>query len=183
MLEEAGVAYDIETIDIHAPRRQDSAEFRAASPLGKVPALVDGEVAISESAAICLYLADRYASGVLVPAPDDPLRGRFPFWIFYTSAVFEPAMSDRFNEVEVVCGRSGWGNFELIVEVLEQRIGSQAWIHGEQFPAADVMLGSSVLFLRQFGILPASAALLVHAEHCAARRGYNTARELEPATR
>lgn len=183
MLEELGASYAIERVDIRAPQRQDAAEFRAASPMGKVPALVDGPVAMSESAAICLYLADRYAAGRLAPAPDDPNRGRFLYWMFYTPAVIEPAMSDRFNQVEAVRSRSGWGNFDLMIETLEQGIGESDWILGEQFSAADVMLGSSVIFLGQFGMLPASAMLQAYAERCAARQGYQAARALEPDAR
>lgn len=59
MLEEAGVDYELELVDIRNVEREDSQEFLAASPMGKVPALVDGDVKMSESAAICLYLADR----------------------------------------------------------------------------------------------------------------------------
>ena len=70
MLEEAGVDYEVEVVDIRAPDRQDSDEFLAASPMGKVPALVDGDVRMAESAAICLYVADRYSSGNLAPAID-----------------------------------------------------------------------------------------------------------------
>ena len=74
MLEEAGIEYDKELVDIRAPERNDPAEFLAASPMGKVPALVDGDVAMAESAAICLYVADRYAMGTLAPALDDSQR-------------------------------------------------------------------------------------------------------------
>jgi glutathione S-transferase len=180
MLEEAGVDYEIAAVDIRAPDRQDSAEFRAASPMGKVPALVDGPVAMSESAAICLYLADRYAGGRLAPAPDDPLRGRFLYWMFYAPAVIEPAMSDRFNGVEVVRGRSGWGDFDLMIETLEEGVAESDWILGERFSAADVMLGSSVIFLSQFGMLPESGLLRSYADRCATRPGYRAARAMEP---
>ena len=71
MLEEAGVDYEIEVIDIRDPDRPDNPEFRVASPMGKVPAIVDGDVAMSESAAICLYAADRYGAGNLAPAIAD----------------------------------------------------------------------------------------------------------------
>jgi glutathione S-transferase len=74
MLEEAGVDYELERIDIQDPQRSDPPEFREASPMGKVPALVDGDVKMSESAAICLYVADRYAAGGLAPALDDPAK-------------------------------------------------------------------------------------------------------------
>ena len=69
MLEETAVPYEREFIDIRSAEEKP-AEFLAASPMGKVPAIADGEVRMAESAAICLYLADRYASGRLAPAID-----------------------------------------------------------------------------------------------------------------
>ena len=90
MLEEAGVDYELVHCDITKPER--TPEHLAASPMGKVPALEDGEVKMWDSAAICLYVADRYASGRLAPALDDPLRARFVHWLIYSAAMIEPAM-------------------------------------------------------------------------------------------
>ncbi len=178
MLEEAGVDYERELVDIQNPDRRNTAEFLAASPMGKVPALIDGDVSMSESAAICLYVADRYAPGTLAPGIDDARRGKFLYWLMYTPAVIEPAMSEKFNGVETNRYRSGWGDFELMIETLEQGIEGNSWILGETFTAADVMLGSSVVFMRMFDMLPDSAALGAYAERCLARPAYQRAIEL-----
>jgi glutathione S-transferase len=172
MLEELGVDYERVLVDIRAPDRQDSDEFRKASPMGKVPALVDGDVAMSESAAICLYLADRYAPGVMAPRIDEPGRGQFLYWLMYTPAVIEPAMSEKFNGIEPAPQRSGWGDFELMIETFENGLGKNTWILGDQFTAADVMLGSSAVFLRAFEMLPPSEALESYADRCLARPAY-----------
>jgi glutathione S-transferase len=179
LLEEAGVAYELEHIDIRDPHRTDSDLFRAASPMGKVPALVDDDVQMSESAAICLYVADRYSSGSLAPAVDDALRGKFLYWLMYTPAVVEPAMSEKFNGVEPARQRSGWGDFDLMIETLEKGIGDNTWILGEQFTAADIMLGSSTVFLRAFDMLPESDVLGAYADRCLARPAYQRALELQ----
>ncbi len=177
MLEECGLDYELELVDIRSPERKDSDEFRRASPMGKVPALVDGDAAMSESAAICLYLADRYAPGRLAPAIDDDRRGRFLYWLMYTPAVVEPAMSEKFAGVEPNRGRSGWGDFDLMIETWEQAVGKQPWILGDEFTAADVMLGSSAVFLRMFDMLPESPVLSGYADRCLARDAYKTALE------
>jgi len=182
MLEEAGVDYARELVDIQNPDRRNTAEFLAASPMGKVPALVDGEVRMSESAAICLYVADRYAPGTLAPAIDDARRGKFLYWLMYTPAVIEPAMSEKFNGVETNRYRSGWGDFELMLETLERGIEGNSWILGETFTAADVMLGSSVVFMRMFDMLPDSVALGAYADRCLARPAYQRAIVLNEAS-
>lgn len=175
MLEEAGIDYRMELVDIRAEDRDDPAEFREASPMGKVPAIVDGSVKMSESAAICLYVADRYAAGRLAPLIDDPLRGKYLYWTLYTPAVIEPAMSDRFNRVEADRGRSGWGDFDLMIETFDSALEGREWILGDKFTAADVMLGSSALFMRMFDMLPARRNLDAYADRCASRPAYRAA--------
>lgn len=177
MLEELGRQYEMEQVDIRAGDRRDSVEFRRASPMGKVPALIDGDVAMAESAAICLYLADRYSSGLLAPELDDPRRGRFLYWLLYTPAVVEPAMSEKFNKVAPNRQRSGWGDFDLMIETWERGLGTDDWILGADFSAADVMLGSSAIFLRLFDMLPASPVLEAYAERCASRPAYQRSQE------
>ena len=178
ILEEAGVDYERELVDIQDPKRENTAEFLEASPMGKVPALVDGDVSMSESAAICLYVADRYAPGTLAPAVDDARRGKFLYWLMYTPAVIEPSMSEKFNGVDTNRYRSGWGDFDLMIETLESGIDGNNWILGDTFSAADVMLGSSVVFMRMFDMLPASEALEAYAERCLARPAYRRALEI-----
>ena len=179
LLEEAGVDYEREFVDIRSSERKDSAEFRAASPMGKVPALVDADVSMSESAAIALYVADRYCSGTLAPAIDDNSRGKFLYWMMYTPAVIEPAMSEKFNKIEPNPGRSGWGDFDLMVVTLENALREKQWLLGDQFSAADVMVGSSVVFMRMFDMLTDSTVLNDYADRCLARPAYKKALELE----
>ena len=74
----------------------DACEIALSEPFRRNrPALADeapnGTVYMADSAAICLYLADRYASGRLAPALDDPSRGRFLYWMTYTPGAIEPA--------------------------------------------------------------------------------------------
>ena len=175
MLEEAGLDYELELVNISDPNRRDSPDFRAASPMGKVPALVDGDTAMSESAAICLYVADRYCSKTLAPVLDDPARGKFLYWLMYTPAVVEPAMSEKFSGAEPNRHRSGWGDYDLMIETLENGLGNNDWILGDTFTAADVMLGSSMVFMRAFGMLPDSAILGAYADRCLARTAYQKA--------
>lgn len=175
MLEEAGIEYVLERIDISKPERSD--EFLAASPMGKVPAIVDDEVRMAESAAICIYVADRYSPGTLAPAIDDSRRGKFLYWTMYTPAVVEPAMSEKFNKVESNRHRSGWGDFDLMIETWDQALDGHEWILGDQFTAADVMLGSSAIFLRMFEMLPETRNLSDYADRCAARPAYKRATE------
>ena len=175
MLEEAGVEYELEHIDIRDGGRQDNVDFRAASPMRKVPALIDHNVQMAESAAICLYIADRYCPGILAPALDDPDRGRFLYWLMYTPAVIEPTMSEKLNKIQPNRIRNGWGDFKSMINTLSDALGNNAWILGDQFTAADVMLGSSVHFLQLFDLLGNAPVLTDYVDRCRQRPAFKAA--------
>jgi len=175
LLEEMNVPFAVESIDIRKAEDKNRADFRAASPMGKVPAIADGYVRLADSAAIALYLADRYPQSGLAPAIDSPLRGSYCYWMTYTPGVIEPAMAERFNGWQVNRGTSGWGDFDLMIETLQAGLEGRDWILGERFSAADVLLGSSVYFMRLFGILPENALLHAYADRCLARPAYAAA--------
>jgi glutathione S-transferase len=179
LLEEMNEPFEVRMIDIRDPEAKGDPDFVAASPMGKVPAIMDttpnGVVQMADSASIGLYLADRYPASGLAPAIDDPSRGQYLYWMTYTPGVIEPAMMERFNNWEVSPTTSGWGNFKQMVEVLEKGLEGGQWLLGEQFSAADVMVGSSVYFMQQFGILPDNPVLGAYAERCLARPAYKKA--------
>ena len=178
LLEEAGIKYEMELVDIRSPDRKNSTEFLGASPMGKVPAIVDGDVAMSESAAICIYVADRYCPGSLAPAIDEPSRGQYLYWSIYTPAVVEPAMSEKFNKVEASRVRSGWGDFDLMIKTFDEALAGKEWIMGDRFTAADVMLGSSAVFMRMFEMLPETKNIGDYADRCLARPAFQKATKI-----
>jgi glutathione S-transferase len=178
MLEEVGVDYERVVVDIRDKETQHP-DFLAASPMGKVPAIEDGEVRMAESAAIALYLADRYSSGDLAPQTDSPQRGRFLYWMFYSPAVIEPAMAEKIQGAEPNHLSHGWGDWPSMIRTLEKGLEPGPWIMGERFSMADVMLGSSVIFMKVFNMLPESAILEAYAERCLARPGQQKAMALD----
>jgi len=171
MLEEMNEPFAVEMVDIRNPDAK-TAEFLAASPMGKVPAIEDGPVKIADSSAIALYLADRYPACGLAPAIDDPLRGSYLYWMTFTPGVIEPSMAEKFNQWEVNRGSSGWGDYDLMMEVLEKGLKDGPWLLGEHFSAADIMVGSSIYFMKLFGILPEIPVLETYIERCMARPAY-----------
>lgn len=147
--------------------------------MGKVPALVDGDVLMAESAAICLYLADRPAAGRLAPAIDASSRGAFLYWMFFTPAVIEPSMAEKAGGWSPQPFHNGWGSYQLMIQTLEHGLQLGPWLLGDSFSAADVMVGSSVVFMRQFKMLPESPILDTYADRCLERPAYQKAMALE----
>ena len=169
MLEEAGVPFERVYIDIRDEKSKADAAFRAASPLGKVPALVDGVVRINDSGAICAYIADAYPRAGLAPPIGDPLRGAYLQWLMFTNANIEPAMAEKFSKLPPSRAAHGWGDYDSVLMTLRTALQTGPWILGERFCAADVMLGSAVYFLDMFKILADEPALSAYLKRCMAR--------------
>jgi glutathione S-transferase len=93
MLEELGQPCERVLIDIRNPAARSDPALRAASPMGKVPALVDGATRLWDSGAICAYLRSVPAAGLAPPSAID--RGAWLQWLMYTNAVIEPAMAEN----------------------------------------------------------------------------------------
>jgi glutathione S-transferase len=95
----------------------------------------------------------------------------------YTPAVVEPSMSEKITGVEANRGRNGWGSFDSMIQVWDDALDGRDWIMGDKFSAADVMLGSSAVFLRMFEMLPETRNLGAYADRCQARPANQRAME------
>ena len=144
MLDECGTDYEIVPINLEQ-REHKAPEFLEINPSGKLPALVDGDSRIFETAAICLYLGDRLPEANLAPRLDAPERGRYLSLMVYSTSQLEPAMGDALMGVETLPQR-GWTDFETAHDVIEAELGNGAYLFGEWFTAADVMIGSMFIW-------------------------------------
>lgn len=168
MLEELGVDYELRYVDLRAGA-QKSAEFKAINPMGKLPTLVDGEAVLTESAAIGVYLADKYALGRLAPALDDPARATYLRWCFYAPSVIEPGCAAHASKWEFKAGSAGWGTWEEMHDTIEAAIAEGPWLLGERFTMADVIFGGTVGFMLQFDMLEKRPAFTAYVERLFAR--------------
>lgn len=168
MLEEVGCDYTLRPVDIMAGEQKSEA-ILALNPMGKLPILVDGGAVITESAAIGLYLADRYALGRLAPAPDDPARGPYLRWSLFAPSVIEPGSMAKAGGWEYRAGAAGWGTHEAMLATMEAAIGEGPWLLGERFTMADVIFGGTVRYMLRFGMLEARPTFTGYAERLAAR--------------
>ncbi len=91
MLEELGVPYEIELLHLETEDHKQE-QYLAVNPMGKVPALRHGDVVVTETAAICAYLAEAFPEAELDIAPGSPLRGEYLRWLFFAPVTAEPAI-------------------------------------------------------------------------------------------
>jgi glutathione S-transferase len=155
MLEETGEPYDIHLLSL-AKGEQMTPDFLAINPMGKVPALLHGDVVITEAAAICAYLADAFPKAGLSIPIGDPRRGVYLKWLFFGPSCVEPAIVDRAapRKEEARRGMLGYGDFDTVVNVLAKAVSSGRYLMGEQFTAADVVIGSGLRWGMMFKLMP-----------------------------
>jgi len=181
LLEEAGVRYERVVIDIHDAAAKSDPAFRAVSPMGKVPALEDGAARLSDSGAICIYVADQYTEARLAPPIGHPERARYLQWITFTNSVIEPAMAEKFAKLEPRRGSFGWGSFDLMLATLRSELSRGEWILGDRFCAADVLLGTSAIYLKQFALIGDDPILSAYAVRCQERPAWQRAKAFDAA--
>ena len=155
MLEEVGEPYDIKLLDL-AKGDQQKPDYLAINPMGKVPALRHGAAVVTESAAICTYLADAFPrAGLSVPV-GDPRRGVYLKWLFFGPGVLESAVTDRAfpRKEEPRRGTLGYGDFDTVMRVLSDAVTPGPFLMGEQFTAADVVIGANLRWGMMFKLIP-----------------------------
>lgn len=155
MLEELGEPYDLHVLSL-ANGEQRGPDYLAVNPMGKVPALKHGDTVITEAAAICTYLADEFPQARLNVPVGDPRRGTYLRWLFFAPSCIEPAITDRAfpRKEEPRRGMLGYGDFDTVMAVVAAAVEPGPYLMGEQFTAADVVLGSTLRWGMMFGILP-----------------------------
>jgi len=167
-LEEVGEPYELAYVDI-MKGEQKTGKLVALNPMGKIPVLVDGDVVVTEAAAIALYLADRYAAGRLAPRIDDPQRGTYLRWALFAPSVIEPGSLAKASGWEFKPSQAGWGEYEAMVKTMESAVAGRKFLLGDTFSMADVVFGGTVRYMLRFKLLAPNPTLGAYVERLDAR--------------
>jgi glutathione S-transferase len=168
MLEEVGVAHELRFVDIMKGAQKQPA-LVALNPMGKLPVLTDGDLVVTETAAIGLYLADRYAPGRLAPALDAAARGTYLRWSLFAPSVVEPGAMAKAGGWAFKASQAGWGEYESMLRTMESAIQGRAFILGDTFSMADVIFGGTLRYMLRTKMLEPTAAFTGYSERLAAR--------------
>jgi glutathione S-transferase len=155
MLEELGVPYEIVTVDLGAKENRKP-DYLRVHPFGEVPALVDGDVIVFESIAICMYLADRYSERGLAPPVSSPVRATYYQWLFLCASRIEPAIgrwAQHGGEVTEAEREKARARFAEAAEVLTRTLATGKYMLGDAFSTVDVIVGSNLNWARRVGLL------------------------------
>lgn len=182
MMEEIGQPYRAEIVGFGEPMK--SADYKALNPMGKVPTLVHGDTVVTECAAICAYMADAFPQAGLAPAPDSRLRGPYYRWMFFAAGPVEAAVSNKAFGLDVPPDRArsiGYGTYADAMDTLEYALSRNEYVAGDRFSAADVYVGSQVLWGLQFGTIEKRPAFEAYGARLTARPAARRANEIDDA--
>jgi len=174
-LEEVGVPYELRFIDISSGQQKEP-ELLSINPMGKLPTLRDGQTVVTEAAAICIYLADRYAPGKLAPALDDPRRGPFLRWSFFCPSVIEPGVLAKAAGWQYRESGAGWGSHDAMLAAMKLALKGD-YILGDTFSMADVILGGTIRYMLTFNLLERDPVFTNYMERIASRPALKRADE------
>ncbi len=154
MLEEVGAPYRTELM-MYGPSMKQAA-YREVNPLGKVPALRHGDVTVTETAAICAYLADAFPEASLSPPPGDRARAPYYRWLFFCAGPVEAAVTNQALGVAVPDdqrkrGMVGYGSMPEVLDALDKAVTDVTHVAGDRFSAADLYLASHLGWGMAFG--------------------------------
>ena len=170
MLEEVGEPYETKIVD-YAAMHDDA--YRAVNPMMKVPAIVhDGKV-VTECAGIIAYLADVFPNAGLAPRREE--KADYYRWLFFAAGPIEQALTSKTMGFEPTAEQSrsvGFGDVERTVKTLADHLADRDYLCGSRFTAADVYVGSHVMWGMQFGTLPSLDSFVAYGERLAGREAY-----------
>lgn len=169
MLEELGVAYDLHVLNLKK-NEQRSPAYLAVNPMGKVPALMHGDVLVTEQPAVLMYLADLYPQAGLAPAVDDPLRGAYLRWMIFYGSCFEPAVTDLAMKREPTPpSMCPYGDYDTMLSTVTGQLRAGPYLLGERFSAADVLWGSALAWMTAFKLVPELPEIVGYVARISAR--------------
>jgi len=177
MLEEIGQPYETEVIPYD---QMKSERYLAVHPLGKVPAIKHRGHVLTECAAICAYLADVFPEAGLGPRDDE--KADYYRWLFYAAGPLEAAISNQAMGWQVPPERErmfGYGNFDKAVAAIDEMLSLREYVCGDRFTAADVYVGSQIMFPLQFKMLPERDSLVRYRDRLQNRAAYKRANEID----
>ena len=177
MLEEVGQPYETEIIPYEEMK---SERYLAVNPMGKVPAIRHNGQVVTECAAMCAYLADAFPEAGL--GPRDEEKADYYRWLFYAAGPVEQAFTNNFAGFQVTPERErmfGYGNYDKVVAVLDDLFSLRDYVCGDRFTAADVYVGSQIMFPMQFDMLPKRDSFLRYRDRLQTRDAYRRANEID----
>ena len=185
-LEEAGAEYEYVHVNLPkgAARQPD---YLSVNPGGKVPSLVDADLTLTESAAICLYIARKYPAAHLMPSATSAEHARLEQWCFFALTELEQplwtlakhtfALPEKLR-VPAIMDTARW-EFVRAAGVLAKGLGDLPYIGGNAFSVADILLANTLEWARSRKVELGHASLDAYTDRMLSRPAWTRALQRE----
>jgi glutathione S-transferase len=154
LCEELGIPYELKVYARDAVTRLGPPEYKALHPLGTAPIITDGDVVLPESGAIMEYIIGKYGDGRLSVGPQAPNFADYLFWFHFANASMMPRQSMGAQPVagaeETPRARFMRERGEATWKLVEDRLGKVPYFAGDDFTAADIIMGFPLTTMRAF---------------------------------
>ena len=188
LLEEMGLDYELIRVSMEMSL---SNEYKQLHPHGKVPVLIDEDVTVFESAAICTYLADQYQDKNFAPLIQSPARAHYYQWLFYASATLEkpveeymfivlPGLPEKLlpkHEQTKISTEEVQKWFAKVCDPLNELLTNKQYLVENRFTAADIVVGGVFLWALKLGMLKESSPVKDYITRLMERPGFQKADE------
>jgi glutathione S-transferase len=182
LLEELGAPYELHKVaDIRRGDGSGAADPANPHPHGKVPAISDDGVVVFESAAIALYLTDKFPANGIGPLVDDPRRGAYLSWLAYYAGVMEPAFISKYMKIEAPRPMAGWANADDVMGFVNATLEKAPFLLGEKFSAVDLLVGTTFAMFMGSPLLAKTAPLEAYVQRVTERPAMARAKAKEAA--
>lgn len=181
-LEETGQEHELVRLTL-SPKDLKTPEYKKIHPLGQVPALVDDELVLIESAAICMYLAERAPGRELLPADEPRARALYNQWILYAMDTISPIVHTvylrwfmaRPEDKAHVATEADHAAIQRVLAPVQKVLESGPFLLGERFTTADIILGGVLQWAEAAGLLTGTPEVRAYHERLRARPAYQRA--------
>ena len=181
LLEALGAPYKLHLID-RGKNEHLAATFLAVNPMGKVPAILDGDAVVTETVAIFIHLADRFPEAGLAPPIGDANRGPYLRWLVFYAACFEPAVVDRaLGREPGARAMSPYGDYDTVIQTLSTALAAGPYLVGGRFSAADILWNTALGWTTAFGMVPQTPVIMDYIHRIAERPALIAARAKDDA--
>jgi len=182
MLQELGVDYDFVKVDLTTGQHKQPDHLERHAH-GLVPALEDGSVRMIESAAACLYLADKYGAKGLAPATSSTERARYYQLAFYAVSTLDETVVPLFfhtvlfppekRQQSVIDAKTPL--WDTAADLLTRELGDSPYFLGKSFSAVDVVVGYDLALAARTGLLKKYPTLGAYVERITSREAFKKA--------
>jgi glutathione S-transferase len=156
LFEELEIPYELKRYQRDPASGLAPAEYKSLHPMGIAPVITDGALVLGESGAIIEYVITKYGNGRLVVSADKPNFADYLFWFHFANGTMMPSQMTGF--IASLAGAPGdnvvleslKARADLAFALIEKRLGETPYLAGNEFTAADIIMGFPLMTMRAF---------------------------------